>query len=174
MTQIELTWEQWFQQFHPVRNHLDMNANYKGYMFEIYGEELDYVVKVYRRGGEYRIWTLLEEDGTLWISEGFHIVNRLGYFITMREFSPTGSYIVDRTEGETETYQIQVTAKKISGEILHVLRNANGHTEKLEPIYITNGEYAYRVQGLHNDRAVDVLLHERYLDEEELDAHLED
>lgn len=57
---------------------LDSMTAYNGKMYETFGEELDYV----RSQPADRTWTLIEADGKQYISPGFHIVNRQGYFIT--------------------------------------------------------------------------------------------
>jgi hypothetical protein len=58
-------------------------CSWNGCMYETYGEELDYVIKQPSN----RIWTIIEEDGVMYISAGYHIVNRLGYFITNEEIT---------------------------------------------------------------------------------------
>lgn len=68
--------------FEPIGNHLDSHASFdwgKGYgtLFETYGEELEFV----RQQAPERIWTLVSTDEDDVIVNGFHIVNRLGYFI---------------------------------------------------------------------------------------------
>jgi hypothetical protein len=47
-------------------------------MFEIYGAEVAFV----RTQQADKTWTLVDCDGKCFICEGFHFVNRLGYFIT--------------------------------------------------------------------------------------------
>ena len=50
--------------------------------FETYVEELDFVLKIAYTEPK-RIWTLVEgDDGNLYIASGYHLVNRLNYFIT--------------------------------------------------------------------------------------------
>jgi hypothetical protein len=50
--------------------------------FETYGEELDYVLKIAYTEPK-RIWTLVDgDDGNLYIASGYHLVNRINYFIT--------------------------------------------------------------------------------------------
>lgn len=70
------------ERFRPIVNHIDANASfdfgYGGCMFETYGEEFEYV----RMQNLDCIWTLIEEDGVLFVGSGLHIVNRLGYFIS--------------------------------------------------------------------------------------------
>lgn len=81
---IEQTFEFWLEEFKPITNHLDENASFEneegnGIMFETYGDELAFVKKQDPRC----IWTYGDgDDGGGYIWNGFHIVNRLGYFIT--------------------------------------------------------------------------------------------
>lgn len=78
-----LNWEDafdaWDNKYQPIANHFDPK---EGYKFETYGEELDYVLKIAYTEPK-RIWTLVEgDDGNLYITSGYHLVNRLNYFIT--------------------------------------------------------------------------------------------
>lgn len=74
----------WFDTFEPQKNHLDENASYDGYMFETFGKELEYVLSVSRETPN-RVWTLVDADnGKLYICSGYHLVNRMGYFITKK------------------------------------------------------------------------------------------
>jgi len=90
---IELTEEEWFEQFKPIPNHIDENASFhdgeQGYMFETYGTELDFV----KAQDPNRIWTYCDNDisGTS-IFQGMRIVNRIGYFITSVPFSGDKDY----------------------------------------------------------------------------------
>jgi hypothetical protein len=75
----EISEEGWIEQFRPIQNHIDTNASFGGAMFETYGDELEFV----RAQDENRIWTYGDgDDGGTFIWSGYHIVNRIGYFIT--------------------------------------------------------------------------------------------
>jgi hypothetical protein len=92
---VNLTWEEFEEQFKPVKNGIDAGAPYDGYLFETYGQEMEAV----RDEVEQRksvVWTLLSEGETTWISEGFHFVNRQGYFITSIPYDPNTQYVVDK------------------------------------------------------------------------------
>lgn len=68
-----------YEQFKPVKNHIDTNASWDGCMFETYGEELEFV----KAQPEKKIWTVMDSDnGEMMVGSGFHFVNRLGYLIT--------------------------------------------------------------------------------------------
>ena len=83
-TIIELTENEFDEQFPLVTNHLNPNAswgtgNTGGCLFETYGDELDFV----RRHDSRYVWTLLDgDDGDLYVAGGIHFVNRIGYLIS--------------------------------------------------------------------------------------------
>ena len=90
---IELTQEEWFDKFKPIPNHIDDNASFSdgdnGYMFETYGEELDFV----KSHQSNRIWTYCDNDfGGTSIFQGMRIVNRIGYFVTIVPFDANKDY----------------------------------------------------------------------------------
>jgi len=99
---IYLTEDEWFEQFKPIPNHLDKNASFNddehGYMFETYGEELEFV----KAQDPNRIWTYCDgDDGGTFISDGYHIVNRIGYFITALPYDNSKHfYQITMIEGE--------------------------------------------------------------------------
>jgi len=73
-----ISYEKWLEKYHPVKNPFDTNAPYDGCMFETFGKEVEFV----RSQPNEKVWTLAECDGRTFICEGFHFVNRIGYFIT--------------------------------------------------------------------------------------------
>ena len=90
---IEITEDEWFDTFKPIPNHIDDNASFSdgdnGYMFETYGEELDFV----KSQEPNRIWTYCDgDDRGTYIFEGMRIVNRIGYFVTTVPFDANKAY----------------------------------------------------------------------------------
>lgn len=74
-----LTEHEWDSQFTLIPNTLVENASCDGYMFETYGVELE---KIMQTPNNF-VWTYQDDDnGTPCITSGFHIVNRIGYFIS--------------------------------------------------------------------------------------------
>lgn len=72
----------WEELFKPVKNTIDDNASYNGAMFETFGKELDFVLAQNEKAPG-TVWTLVEGDeGEMVIASGYHLVNRIGYFIT--------------------------------------------------------------------------------------------
>lgn len=95
-------WEQeldtWEAKYKPVTNHFDGTDK-----FETYGEELDFV----RAQDPRCIWTLVDgDDGNLYIVDGYHLVNRINYFITEvpfeGEFLEVPYYIYDEEDEEND------------------------------------------------------------------------
>ena len=98
---IELTEETWFDTFKPLPNLIDPDASFSdgenGYMFETYGKELEFV----KAQDSNRIWTYSDGDnGGTYISDGYHVVNRIGYFVTAVPYD------------DSQYYQIQLIAGK--------------------------------------------------------------
>ena len=81
---IKLSDDDFNEQYPLVPNHLSPNAGWtfgegRGCLFETYGEELDFV----RQQQPATIWTVCDGgDGGLYVSSGFHFVNRIGYLIS--------------------------------------------------------------------------------------------
>lgn len=75
-----LTIEAWNARYRPEYNFLSPEkASFDGVMFETYGDEVAYVENVSPR----RVWTYVDTDnGGLAIINGYHLVNRIGYFVT--------------------------------------------------------------------------------------------
>lgn len=80
---IELTFDEWCEQYKPIVNHLDDNASFDngdgGIMFETYGDEVAFV----KSQSPANIWMYGSgDDGGTYVWNGWGFVNRLGYFIT--------------------------------------------------------------------------------------------
>jgi len=76
---IEMDIDEWFDTYKPIQNHIDINASFDGAMFETYGDEVEFV----KAQEQNRIWTYGDgDDGESHIWNGWHFINRIGYFIT--------------------------------------------------------------------------------------------
>lgn len=78
--------DKWFEEYKPVVNHLESNASFQdengvGVMFETFGAELEYVLSIANTEPD-RVWTYMDGDEGTFIGNGYHLVNRIGYFIT--------------------------------------------------------------------------------------------
>lgn len=75
----EISDDEWQQEFKPIKNHIDTNASFNGEMFETYGAEEEFV----KSHDPAYVWTYGDGDnGGTFIWNGYHYVNRIGYFIT--------------------------------------------------------------------------------------------
>lgn len=76
-----MTFDEWVETYKPVKNYTEWGFDHL--MFETYGDdwELVYVLP------PNRVWTLVEGDTGLFIIEGRHLVNRVGYFVTVKPWS---------------------------------------------------------------------------------------
>lgn len=90
----ELTEDEFDQQYQLIPNHLNPSAGWAigeqgGCLFETYGEEFDYV----KRFDPARVWTVVDgDDGDIYIVNGLHHVNRIGYLLS-REPAPANTAI---------------------------------------------------------------------------------
>lgn len=80
-----MSYDNWFEKYKPVMNHITNegeNGSYNGRYFETHGKELEYVQQ-FAETNPNKVWTLLTgtECGDV-LTNGFHYVNRYGYFIT--------------------------------------------------------------------------------------------
>lgn len=86
-----MQFEEWEDKYKPIKNHLagrddpakfEMDADdLEEDKFETYGIELGFVLGIAHESPA-KVWTLVEGDGGLYIVSGYHLVNRLNYFIT--------------------------------------------------------------------------------------------
>lgn len=82
---IEITEDEFDACYLLRRNHLNPHASWgfddeAGCLFETYGEELDFV----RQQDPCTIWTLVDgDDGDQYVLSGFHLVNRIGYLVSI-------------------------------------------------------------------------------------------
>ena len=86
MQAVTMTFEEWLDKYKPVPNYLDDNASFqdetgRGIMFETYGNDLKYVLSVANTEPR-RVWTYMDGDTGTFVGDGYHLVNRIGYFVT--------------------------------------------------------------------------------------------
>lgn len=79
-----MTFEEWEAKYIPIKNWLSKVKDED--KFETYGVELGFVIGVDYMDSR-KVWTLVEGDsGNLWVTNGYHLVNRLNYFITTEPY----------------------------------------------------------------------------------------
>lgn len=87
MKTIKISEDDFIEKYKPVQNHIDNNAAFNGWMYETYGNELDYIFELSKNSK--RVWTIIgddDDDDTLFYAAGFHLVNRLGFIVTENEY----------------------------------------------------------------------------------------
>tara|TARA_B110000503_G_C6998429_1_gene350425 strand:+ start:249 stop:668 length:420 start_codon:yes stop_codon:yes gene_type:complete len=98
---IDLTFTEFEEMFKPVINHIGDNAG-ESHTFETYGAELEFVkTKI----DENLVWTMGDGDMCMYISNGYHYVNRISYYVCSVPFDPEVEYqIIISTEEECTCY----------------------------------------------------------------------
>lgn len=80
-----MTYDEWVDRYQPVTNHIEPNAPFDdgngGMMYETYGAELQHIISLVAKGHGDRVWTWVSSDGSEAIISGYHMVNRMGYFV---------------------------------------------------------------------------------------------
>ena len=83
-TLIELTEDEFDEQYVLIENHIDPSAGWvygegRGCLFETHGEEFAFV----RRYDPKKVWTFVDgDDGDMYVISGLHYVNRVGYLLS--------------------------------------------------------------------------------------------
>ena len=86
----------WEKAFKPIQNHISGDRGWNGTIFETYGDDLQFVVAQPQN----KVWTGVDtEEGTA-ILNGYHLVNRIGYFVTENPWSTEQSIQVNSEEEE--------------------------------------------------------------------------
>ena len=76
---IEMDFDEWVDTYKPIPNNIVEDSSFDGTMFETYGAEYEFV----KKADPAYIWMYGDgDDGGTYIWNGWHIVNRIGYFIT--------------------------------------------------------------------------------------------
>ena len=99
-TYVSLTWKEFEEQFRPIKNHLSSDSDQQ--MFETYGEEVEFVIS---KVEENKVWTWADGDYCSYVSNGYHYVNRIGYYVCEVPYDEDTEYeIITSTEEECECY----------------------------------------------------------------------
>lgn len=116
------TYDDFLEKYARVPNHIGLNASWDGCMFETFPPEVDYVCEVANnKDTEKKVWTLMEGGGsTLWLVAGYHLINRIGYFITQEDWVDSGEvYEIWGEEDEDELRESDPEFTKVDGEWVH-------------------------------------------------------
>jgi hypothetical protein len=87
---LRLTWEEWVEEYKP---YTDEEGNPR--MFDPFSDK-----DAIAAHPDNLIWTYLEGDTGTLITEGYHYVNRLGYYLTEKSSLPDISYEIDYVADE--------------------------------------------------------------------------
>lgn len=104
---MNITEEQFYDDYCPIENHLDKNASFDGFMFETFGEELEYIKSLCENENDKkRIWTVIAEEddlGNIIIEymAGLHLVNRIGFLVTEKPYT-LGTEVVIIESGDND------------------------------------------------------------------------
>ena len=93
---IQMTDDEWFKKYKPIPNPTGdsgLHVDDVCYMFETYDPDLAKVLEI-ANSEPGRVWTLLDCDSCEVIGDGYHLVNRIGYFITEVPADPDANYEV--------------------------------------------------------------------------------
>ena len=74
-----IPYDEWFDTFKPIPNHITGDCD-TSCSFETYGDELHYVLQQ----DDKHIWTEMDGDQGVSIVSGYHLVNRIQYYITVK------------------------------------------------------------------------------------------
>ena len=86
---IEMDFDEWCETYKPIPNNIVEDSSFDGTMFETYGDEVAFV----KKADPAYIWMYGDgDDGGTYIWNGWHIVNRIGYFITEVPCPPVSLY----------------------------------------------------------------------------------
>ena len=77
---MESEYIEWADKYKPIVNHLSGDSECT--MFDDYGKQKQFVHDHHAS----QVWTLVWAEGNLYICQGFHHVNRMGYFIASVPF----------------------------------------------------------------------------------------
>ena len=84
-----IPYDEWWETYKPIKNEHSIDSDYSGITaFETYGAELEFV----RSQPENTIWTEMDGDQGVSIVSGYHLVNRIQYYITEVPYDPEYMY----------------------------------------------------------------------------------
>lgn len=92
---IRMSFDKWVETFQPIANTITPDAPFDGTMFETYGADVAHVkARVHPDDALLHVWTLVDGDEGQYVVDGYHLVNRVGYFLTAKPFVAGTQYEV--------------------------------------------------------------------------------
>ena len=141
-TPVKMSYEDFLKTFKPLKNRIDENANGDGYGFETYGPELEAVKAAYAKNPG-TVWTVVDSDGTSYVTDGYQHVNRMFYFITRKAAEKGRFYEIPYGHDESDL-KFEVS----------VLDRATGQEEVLDTRYGPSMEDVLNLMEFDIDDAV--------------------
>jgi len=98
-----MDFDEWYDKYKPIQNHLARSENreYTRDYFETYDLELGYVLGIADTQPK-RVWTYVDGDGGTYVVDGYHLVNRIYYYITEVPYEGDGLEVCVSTDEECE------------------------------------------------------------------------
>ena len=93
-------WNAFLEKYKPEYNHINGNTDEYNHAFETYGAEVEYV----KSKPNNHIWTRVQGDMSDLIVTGYHLVNRLEYYVTEVPWTNEDEYVLLSVEQECECY----------------------------------------------------------------------
>lgn len=124
---VDMTEDEFYNEFNCVPNHLDPNASFDGRMFETYGAELQHIQELCKSDVmKHCVWTIIEAEGKFFYVSGYHYVNRFGYLVTEE---PVKEGIEITVELDTEVDEAKMHTAKLIEELTVVDPDSKGDVE---------------------------------------------
>jgi hypothetical protein len=101
---VSLTPTEWHEQFKPIYNPIALakHADNKDINFETFGADLEFVRE---HVDQNLVWTFSDGDMCSFISNGYHYVNRINYYVCSVPYDEDTIYeVITSTETECECY----------------------------------------------------------------------
>jgi hypothetical protein len=76
-----ITWEEFETEFKPKKNTLNKREEYRGWLYEAYGED-EAFVRRFTDGNPNNVWTIIDGEHGITLGSGWRYDNRIGYIIT--------------------------------------------------------------------------------------------
>ena len=150
-----ITWDDFVEQYKPEINKED--APYDGFMYETYGEDIEYVVNIANSDKKQHVWTIVDcEDEETWVFPGYHYVNRSGYIITTIPWESEDIQVNDNemcTVEEAIDYCISFGEEqfKVGFDKNDVTLHFNGNLDPTFDGEMTIGHAKYTAIGYYED-----------------------
>lgn len=171
-----LTEDIFYDVFKPYKNPFQPNGTSFGdVMFETFGEELEFVLSFANDlKRSQRVWTIVEVDGEMYLTAGFHIINRVGYIITEKEWETGTEEFQYEGVDSDEPLSYIVYKDDYTDREYYDLIAMQYNLPSFEELFDSEGEVVEEYRDFFSEGASTEVLHEniRISDMETLDKFL--